>query len=326
MPFFMLMLFAAVALVIIVAGLFLSSTHKTPNPNLTSPQIRGRNRTTVSEYPASPMVRRASRMVARQSLVSQSVRIRPVPVVEISEQRPWLEMWQSLAVGRVFKRRPGEPTPWMGILLVLLSVFLLFMFMMRMIMPNTMMIGALGWSSLQSSSSQQNTPKEPTYAASQALLRISQLDPSQYNSNQEYNLWAYSACSSAAITEIINSYGHHYRVTDILKVESAIGEITPQLGLLEDAGVAYTMSHFNFKTTWGHNLSLDAILNIANHGKPVIVSWPPDRYAGGHIVVVKGGDANTVYLADSSLYNRHSLSRSQFMQWWEGYYAISTPQ
>jgi len=213
----------------------------------------------------------------------------------------------------------------MGILLVLLSVFLLFMYLMRMVMPNTMMIGALGWPSLQSSSSQQNTPKEPTYAASQALLRISQLDPNQYNSNQEYNLWAYSACSAAAFTEVINSYGHHYRVTDILKIESAIGEITPQLGLLEDAGVAHTMRQFNFKTTWGHNLSLDGILSVANHGKPVIVSWPPDRYAGGHLVVVTGGNANTVYLADSSLYNRHSLSRSQFMQWWEGFYAIATP-
>jgi predicted double-glycine peptidase len=128
------------------------------------------------------------------------------------------------------------------------------------------------------------------------------------------------------MTEVINAYGHHYRVTDILKVESQIGEITPELGLLEEAGVARTVAHFGFKTTWGHNLSLNDVINVANHGRPVIVSFPPDRYAGGHLLVVTGGDANYVYLADSSLWNRHSLSRNQFLQWWEGFYAIVTPK
>src|SRR6266853_1192816 len=87
-----------------------------------------------------------------------------------------------------------------------------------------------------------------------------------------------------------------------------------------------TAAQFGFKTTWGHNLSLDQVIDIANHGRPVIVSFPPDRYAGGHLLVVTGGDANYVYLADSSLWNRHSLSRNQFLQWWEGFSAIVTPK
>jgi predicted double-glycine peptidase len=77
---------------------------------------------------------------------------------------------------------------------------------------------------------------------------------------------------------------------------------------------------------WGHNLSLDQIITIANNGKPVIVSFPPDKYAGGHLLVVTGGNSTTVYLADSSLWNRHTLSRTQFLHWWEGFYAIVTPQ
>ncbi len=117
-----------------------------------------------------------------------------------------------------------------------------------------------------------------------------------------------------------------YRVTDILKVEAQIGEITPQLGLLEDVGIQRTAGQFGFKTTWGHSLSLDQIIDISNHGRPVIVSFPPDRYAGGHLLVVTGGNNSTVYLADSSLWNRHSLSRSQFLQWWEGFSAIVTPK
>jgi hypothetical protein len=42
-------------------------------------------------------------------------------------------------------------------------------------------------------------------------------------------------------------------------------------------------------------------------------------------VVVTGGDATTVSIADSSTWNRHTLSRTQFIQWWGGFYAISTP-
>jgi predicted double-glycine peptidase len=127
------------------------------------------------------------------------------------------------------------------------------------------------------------------------------------------------------MTEVINAYGHHYRVTDILSVEARIREITPQLGLLEDAGIARTVAQFGFKTAWGHNLSLDNIINIANHGRPVIVSFPPDRYAGGHLLVVTGGSGNYVNLADSSLYNRQSLTRAQFLHWWGGFSAIVTP-
>ncbi len=98
------------------------------------------------------------------------------------------------------------------------------------------------------------------------------------------------------MTEVINAYGHHYRITDILKVEAQIGEITPHLGLLEDIG------------------------------RPVIVAFPPARYDGGHLVVVTGGNSNYVYVADSSLWNRHSISRAQFLNWWEGFYAIVTPK
>jgi ABC-type bacteriocin/lantibiotic exporter with double-glycine peptidase domain len=57
----------------------------------------------------------------------------------------------------------------------------------------------------------------------------------------------------------------------------------------------------------------------------VIVSFPPDRYAGGHLLVVLGGDATSVYLADSSAWDRHVLSREQFLQWWGGYAAVVTP-
>jgi len=161
--------------------------------------------------------------------------------------------------------------------------------------------------------------------ASQHLVRISQLDPNQYASPSEYNTWAYSACSAAALTEVFNSFGSHVRVTDVLRIESQIGEISPDLGLIEPSGIARTATKFGFTTQWGNNGSLDQIIAVANSGKPVIVGFPPDRYEGGHILTVIGGNNESVFLADTSLWNRHEISRTQFLQWWGGYYAIVTP-
>src|SRR2546425_1255432 len=277
MPFLLLMLLAAIGLIITLVGYLLT------------PKTQPRNRRTA--YRTDYYANRGGRGV-REPLAARNVRY----VAAYTEESTWTwaDVWQSLSISRVFRRRLGEPTPWLGITLILVSVFLLGMFMLRTLMPNATLIGALSWplsSSNSPSQSQSNSPQDGPYTASKSLVRLSQLDPGQYNSTQEYNLWAYSACSSASMTEVINAYGHHYRVTDILKVESQIGEITPELGLLEDGGIARTVTHFGFKTSWGHNLSLDNVIDTANRGEPVIVSFPPDRYDGGHLVVVIGGDS-----------------------------------
>ena len=164
-----------------------------------------------------------------------------------------------------------------------------------------------------------------TADASQQLARISQLDPNQYASNAEFSTWAYSACSTASMTEVFDAYGYHYRITDVLSVESQIGAITPDLGLVDPSGIASTATKFGFKTQWGNDGSLDQIISIANSGKPVIVGFPPDRYEGGHLLVVIGGNSDSVFLADTSLWNRRVLSRGQFSQWWGGFYAVATP-
>ncbi len=157
------------------------------------------------------------------------------------------------------------------------------------------------------------------------LVRLNQLDPKQYRSLAEYQTWAYSTCSTAAMTEVMNSYGHHYRISDVLAVEIRIGAITPQQGLLFEDGISRTVGHFGFHTTAGHDFTLDQVLTLANSGTPVIVSFPPSRYPGGHLLVVTGGNASVVFLADSSLWNWHSLSRSRFLSYWEGFVAVVTP-
>lgn len=167
----------------------------------------------------------------------------------------------------------------------------------------------------------------PKPAASSRVVRISQLDRTQYDSAQEYTTWAFSACSTAAMTEVLNAYGFHLRIHDVLQVEAGLHEITPQGGLQEDVGIANTLSHFGLQTTWGEHWTLAQVVGAANNGTPVIVSWPPSRYPGGHLVVVTGGDltASTLEIADSSAWNRQQISVSQFLQWWAGFAAVAVP-
>ena len=68
----------------------------------------------------------------------------------------------------------------------------------------------------------------PGTAASTAIVRINQIDQTQYNSQSEWSTWAYSACSAAAMTEVLNAYGMHLRIHDVLTVEAKLGDHYPR--------------------------------------------------------------------------------------------------
>jgi hypothetical protein len=213
---------------------------------------------------------------------------------------------------------------WKVIVPGLIAMFLLGFYLLNAALPHPLL-----WMPVTfGSANPQTTPppsSAPAYTATQHLQRIGQLDPAQYQSPQEFNTWAYSACSTASMTEVINSYGHSYRITDILKIEASIHEITPELGLLEEVGIERTGAQFGFKTTWGHNRSLAQIIAAASSGTPVIISFPPALYPGGHILIVRGGTSSYVYLADSSRLNMSIMTHDRFMQLWGGFSAIMTP-
>jgi ABC-type bacteriocin/lantibiotic exporter with double-glycine peptidase domain len=153
------------------------------------------------------------------------------------------------------------------------------------------------------------------------------LDPNQYSSEQEYSLWAASACSTAAITEVINAYGHNYRISDILHIEIGQSVISPELGLLKLSGIDRTVAQFGFSTAQLNNAPLDSILSVANNGWPIIVDFPPSRdWSTGHFLVVTGGDSSSIFLADSSSSNITSLSHQRFLQDWGGFAVVVMPK
>lgn len=313
MPFMLVTLFAF-ALLVTLAGFFLSFKSNVQGQDVLFMQPRAGRRVMDERRRADGVHRRMP----------------PVPPYERNVRVVGNRASRALSIpslgGSLGRRQAGEPVPWSVVVIGIISLFVLSLFAFNLVMPHNPVFN-LTW--LSNNSQDQSTPaaNAPTlYGASQNLARIGQLDPAQYNSAQDYSLWSYSACSTAAMTEVINAYGHHFRIADILKVEASLGEITPSLGLVEDVGVARTMAKFGFNTNWGYSLSYDQVIATANQGEPVIVSWPPSRYTGGHLVVVLGGNSQTIVIADSSRYNRHSLTRAQFMAWWAGFSAVATPQ
>jgi hypothetical protein len=157
------------------------------------------------------------------------------------------------------------------------------------------------------------------------VTRIDQNDSAQYVSVADYKRWSPSACSAAAITAVFNYYGNTHTLAQVLKTEIDNGDIASNAGLLTHEGIAHTATSYNFNATLNESDNLDNVIATANAGHPVIVNWPPDRFSGGHFVVVRGGNADTVYLADSSSYNYPSLPRATFLGYWAGFSAVLTP-
>ncbi|GAC1656342.1 MAG: hypothetical protein NVS4B12_28890 [Ktedonobacteraceae bacterium] len=300
------------AIVITLAGLWLS-------PKKSAPSQRG-----VS-YAGQMNVRRP---VRRTRAVGENRRMNVRRSTMETERRAWTNILASLNISRLLaQQRKRRDTPWLGIVLILLTLLVFGVYFLRTVLPNPALIALLpDNANIATTGNGSNAPAPQVFTgASKALMRLSQVDPSQYNSPQEYDIWWPSACSAASMTEIINSYGHNYRVTDILKVEADIKEITPDVGLLEPHGLDKTFARFNFTTRWLNNPSVDDLIKTANSGTPVIINFPPSRWAGGHLLVALGGNKDYVYLADSSRLNMRAMDRKTFLKYWVGFAVVATP-
>lgn len=325
----------AVGVVITVAGLLLSYLgHK-------------RSEKDTLAYPPRPLKQRSSSYVysgyrsrtgyITSAQLARQTQARTRALTPVGSNLVWSEILSSLNVGRLFGRpRAGEPTPWLGIALVLIATFGICLVMVHpFARGGAVLIGLnadLPAGTTPAAVTNSKTTQQlnlPMSGASKVLVRVNQLDVAQYASKAEYDTWAYSACSAASMTEVINSYEsnhHRYRVTDILKVEAGLNQISPDLGLLSPSGIDKTVDKFGYKAIHLNNPSLDTILKIGNNGNPVIVDFPPDRWSGGHILIVRGGDSQYVYLADSSMLNMQAMKRDKFMQYWAGFAVLVLPK
>ncbi len=163
--------------------------------------------------------------------------------------------------------------------------------------------------------------------ASTRLVRIDSSARSQYRSDYQWQTWSYSSCSGIALTMVMNSYGRHLIAGDVLQEEQNLGVWDVNLGLLREEGIAMTASYYGFDTSANHTRTLQDIIALGNKGTPVIVGVRDSYYyPGGHIFVVRGGDDQNVYIADSSPANFQRMSHSMFLSMWQGFSAVLTPR
>lgn len=159
------------------------------------------------------------------------------------------------------------------------------------------------------------------FSASARLVRVDSAARDQYYSQYQYQVWSYSSCSGISLEEVMNAYGRHYIAADVLQVEQNMGVWDSYNGLTAgEPGMAQVAAYFGFQASSNPPRTLQSLILTANKGYPVIVGSP------GHILVVKGGDANYVYLADSAPANRTALTHDQFMNFWDGFSVLLTPR
>jgi hypothetical protein len=158
-------------------------------------------------------------------------------------------------------------------------------------------------------------------SASSRILRVDSADRRQYYSDYQWQVWSYSSCSGISMEEVMDAYGRHLIVADVLQVESDLGVWDTYNGLTGgEAGIAQAASYFGFRAVPNPPRTLPDLINVANKGFPVIVGVP------GHILVVRGGDSNNVYLVDSAPAGRTIMSRQQFANWWDNFSVELVPR
>ncbi|HYB02775.1 MAG TPA: hypothetical protein VED37_21285 [Ktedonobacteraceae bacterium] len=150
--------------------------------------------------------------------------------------------------------------------------------------------------------------------ASSRIIRIDSALRSQYYTAYQWNVWSWSSCSGISMEEVMNAYGRHLIAADVLQEEQNLGVWDTYDGLTGgEEGIAKTASYFGFRAVPNPPRTIDDLIAVANKGFPVIVGVP------GHILVVKGGDSNNVYLVDSAPADRTIMSRVQFAGWWDNF-------
>ncbi len=161
---------------------------------------------------------------------------------------------------------------------------------------------------------------------SAGVVRIDSASRAQYYTDYQWQVWSYSSCSGIAMAMVMNAYGRHLIAADVLQEEQKLGMYDINLGLLREEGIAMTAAYFGFDTSATHTRTLQDLITISNKGKPIIVGVRDNfYYPGGHIFVVRGGDSQYVYIADSSRANFQRMTHSMFLSMWQGFSAVLTP-
>ncbi len=271
-----------------------------------------RKHITQAHLPAHPIDRHVTMVLHMQDGVIVDVE-KPLPSPTLTLPSSWYIRHRTLVS--------------LGLVLMLLLAFLIEGGFAGEALQNlTRGVSLLGFS--QTTNVQTASQTSPL-TASQRLVRLDSAARDQYHTDYQRRVWVWSSCSGFAMTEVMNAYGHRFIAADVLQVELNLGVWSVSSGLLRDVGVAMTANHFGFNTSLSNTRTLQNLITISNKGAPVIVSVRDGHYfPGGHLFVVRGGNSQYVYLADSSPANFTRMTYAMFLGMWQprSFSAVLTPR
>ena len=229
------------------------------------------------------------------------------------------------------------PSSWYTRRRTLVSAGFLLMVLLTLFMQSGLADGALqSWSQTFSflSYSHPTDIHPPAHTvpptASQLLVRVDSAARDQYYTDYQWHVWSYTSCSGIALEMVMNAYGRHLIAADVLQVELNLGVWDVRLGLLREDGIALTANYFGFNTSASHSRTLQDLITLSNKGIPIIVSVRDSyNFPGGHIFVVRGGDSQYIYIADSSPGDFQQMTYATFLTMWQNngnFSAILSPR
>lgn len=131
-----------------------------------------------------------------------------------------------------------------------------------------------------------------------------------YDSKAQFDQWGGAACSAASLAEVLTAYGlPNMTIGRIIREMGK--DISPNWGLLTYDAFNKVVSKYGLRADVylsNNPLTYKQMLYLTNTlGIPVLVNMRATTgyyhyLSGGHILVMTGGDNNTIRLTDSSLY------------------------
>jgi hypothetical protein len=169
-----------------------------------------------------------------------------------------------------------------------------------------------------------------------AITRLMQpetqgMRPDLYDSTDQFNAWWDAACSAAVISEVLTAWGKQGasigRMIDVMQPDISLNG-----GLLTPYGFQRGAQAFGYRADISWKLTYKQLLYITNVlGLPVIVNVRISYgyyhfFAGGHFLVMTGGDDQGLTIVDSSEYYIHYLPLDTFASMFTGMTAVVVPQ
>jgi hypothetical protein len=149
------------------------------------------------------------------------------------------------------------------------------------------------------------------------------LHPEQYDSPAQFQLYGGAACSPTVLAEVLTAWGIPSATIGHMIDELGPQYLSPSWGLLDQHGFEVVAAKHHMRADISWHLTYNQVLYLTNVlGLPVIVNFRRSYgyysyFAGGHFLVVTGGNQQGVTAVDSSEYFIKYLARDVFDGLWQ---------